>query len=124
MIADRVLQIVQAAVQPGDIAETRVMTRYDAYYLDRHGNRPLPVLHVKLDDPEHTQLYIDYRSGRVVAQHSDRSSFMTRWLYHGLHSFDFPWLYNHRPAWDIVVLALMGGGLWLCSTSPTEAVAE
>src|SRR5258706_3848270 len=114
---DRVLHMVQAAALPGDIAETRVLTRYDAYYLDRHGTLPLPALFVKLNDPEHTQFYIDYRSGRVAAQHSENSSFMTRWLYHGLHSLDFPWLYNHRPAWDIVVLALMGGGLWLCITS-------
>jgi hypothetical protein len=34
----------------------------------------------------------------------------TRWLYRGLHSLDFPWLYNHRPAWDIVVITLMLAG--------------
>jgi len=75
------------------------------------------VLFVKLNDPQHTQIYIDQKTGRVVAEHSDASSFMTRWLYHGLHSLDFPWLYNYRPAWDIVVLSLMLGGLWLCVTS-------
>jgi hypothetical protein len=64
-----------------------------------------------------TQLYIDQHTGRVVGEHSDASSFITRWLYHGLHSMDFPWLYNYRPAWDIVVLALMLGGLSLCVTS-------
>jgi hypothetical protein len=72
---------------------------------------------VRLSDPEATQLYIDQRTARVVGQHSKASSFVTRWLYHGLHSLDFPWLYNHRPAWDIVVLSLMLGGLSLCVTS-------
>lgn len=42
---------------------------------------------------------------------------MTRWLYHGLHSLDFPWLYNHRPLWDIVVITFMLGGTALCVTS-------
>jgi hypothetical protein len=41
----------------------------------------------------------------------------SRWLYHGLHSFDLPWLYRHRPAWDIAVLTLMLGGTSLCVTS-------
>jgi hypothetical protein len=42
---------------------------------------------------------------------------MNRWAYHGLHSFDFPWLYNYRPAWDIVVIGFMLGGSALCVTS-------
>ncbi len=42
---------------------------------------------------------------------------MSRWLYHGLHSLDFPWLYNYRPAWDIVVITFMVGGTALCVTS-------
>ena len=40
-----------------------------------------------------------------------------RWLYNGLHSFDLPWLYRYRPAWDVVVLVLMVGGTALCVTS-------
>ena len=42
---------------------------------------------------------------------------MSRWLYHGLHSLDFPWLYNYRPLWDIVVITFMLGGTALCVTS-------
>jgi hypothetical protein len=113
----RILDIVIVAAVPVTVKEERLLTQYDAYYLDRHHERPLPVLFVRLNDPEHSQLYIDQRTGRIVGQHSDNSSFMTRWLYHGLHSMDFPWLYNHRPTWDIVVLTLMLGGLSLCVTS-------
>jgi hypothetical protein len=114
---DRVFEMVANAARPVDVAEKRVLTQYDAYYLDRHGDRPLPVLFVRLSDPEATQLYIDQRTGRLVGEHSKNSSWVTRWLYHGLHSMDFPWLYNHRPAWDIVVLTSMFGGLSLCVTS-------
>lgn len=106
-----------AAALPSALTEGHLLTRYDAYYLDRHHERPLPVLFVRLNDPLHSQFYIDQRTGLIVGQHSDNSSFMTRWLYHGLHSMDFPWLYNHRPAWDIVVLTLMLGGLSVCVTS-------
>jgi len=42
---------------------------------------------------------------------------MSRWLYHGLHSLDAPWLYAHRPAWDIVVITFMLGGTALGVTS-------
>ena len=42
---------------------------------------------------------------------------MSRWLYHGLHSLDSPWLYTHRPAWDIVVITFMLGGTALGVTS-------
>jgi len=34
-----------------------------------------------------------------------------RWLFNGLHSLDFSFLYNSRPLWDIVMLVLLGGGL-------------
>jgi hypothetical protein len=45
------------------------------------------------------------------------SNWVSRWLYHGLHSLDFPWLYNYRPAWDIVMIAFMIGGTALCVTA-------
>ena len=75
------------------------------------------MVRVTLHDPQHTQLYVEAKTARIALQHSDTSSFVTRWLYHGLHSLDFPWLYNYRPLWDGVVLLLMMGGFSLCVTS-------
>jgi hypothetical protein len=60
--------------------------------------------------------YIDPKTARVVEAY-DAGLRWNRWLYHGLHSFDFPWLYEHRPAWDILMLTLLAGGTWLCVTS-------
>jgi hypothetical protein len=40
-----------------------------------------------------------------------------RFFYNGLHSLNFPWLYNYRPLWDIVVITFMTGGTALCVTS-------
>jgi len=36
-----------------------------------------------------------------------------RWLYSGLHNLDFPFLYNRRPLWDVVMITLSLGGLSL-----------
>lgn len=98
------------------IAEKRWLTQYDAYYLDRTHASPLPVLRLLLNDAQHTLVYIDPRTARVVGEYHP-AMWMERWAYHGLHSLNFPWLYNHRPAWDLVVLALMLGGTSLCVTS-------
>jgi hypothetical protein len=111
----RILNVVNSMAR---VAEARLITKYDAYYLDRTGQRPLPVLSVQLNDEARSQYYIDPRTAQVVgAYRSSTESWVNRWLYHGLHSINFPWLYNYRPAWDIVVLTLMLGGTSLCVTS-------
>jgi hypothetical protein len=111
-------RIVDVVTKAASVAETRILTRYDAYYLDRRGERPLPVVLVKLNDEAHSRYYIDPKTGQVAGSYrSSTESWVNRWLYHGLHSINFPWLYNYRPAWDIVVLTLMLGGTWLSVTS-------
>jgi hypothetical protein len=108
--------IIRAAAGEQNIAEMRVLEQYDRYYLDRTFERPLPVIYVLLKDG--TRLYIDPKTARVVGRYSESTgAWVNRWLYHGLHSLDFPWLYNYRPAWDIVVLSLMLACVWLCWTS-------
>ena len=112
----RIIDIAQAAAAPTAFAESRVIDQYDRYYLDRRRQQPLPVILIRLNDSDHTRYYIDPRTAQVAGTYSARS-WMSRWLYHGLHSLDFPWLYNHRPAWDIIVIAFMLGGTALCVTS-------
>ena len=112
----RIVSLVNSAAQPDGLAESRVIQQYDAYYLDRHRRKPLPVILARLNDPERTRYYIDPKTARVVGSYGSRG-WMNRWLYHGLHSLDFPWLYNYRPLWDIVVIAFMLGGTALCVTS-------
>ena len=112
----RLIDIVTRASQPAGLAEARLITKYDAYYLDRHDELPLPALRVRLRDAQQTTLYIDPRTARIVGGYSS-AMWAERWLYHGFHSINLPWLYNHRPAWDLVVLTLMLGGTTLCITS-------
>jgi len=113
---ERLVEAITAAIQSKGAAEIGVLEQYDRYYLDRQRTRPLPVLVARLHDADDTRYYIDPRTARVVGSYS-ASTWVSRWLYHGLHSLDFPWLYNHRPAWDIVVIAFMLGGTALSVTS-------
>jgi hypothetical protein len=112
----RIADAVMRATRSSGGAAIQRLDAYDRYYLDRHRRRPLPVILVRVNDPDHTRYYIDPKTARVVAVYSSRS-WVTRWLYHGLHSLDFPWLYDHRPAWDIVVITFMLGGAALSITS-------
>ena len=112
----RIIDVVTKTAGPGGLLGIGVIEQYDMYYLDRRRQRPLPVILARLNDPQHTRYYIDPKTARVVGAYSSRS-WVNRWAYHGLHSLDFPWLYNYRPAWDIVVIAFMVGGTALCVTS-------
>ena len=113
---ERLIDVVTAAAQPAGVTEIRVLDQYDAYYLDRRRTRPLPVLLARLGDADRTRYYIDPKTARIVGNYST-GNWVSRWLYHGLHSLDFPWLYNYRPLWDIVVITFMVGGTALCVTS-------
>jgi hypothetical protein len=111
-----IVDVLTRAAGPGGLAEVRRLGWYDRYYIDRRGQLPLPVLLVRVNDAEHSRLYVDPKTARIVGSYSTRN-WVTRWLYHGLHSLDFPWLYSLRPLWDIVVLTFMLGGTALGFTS-------
>ena len=113
---ERITDVVKKAAGESGLTEITTIDQYDMYYLDRRRERPLPVVLARLNDAEKTRLYIDPKTSRLVGTYSS-SNWMSRWLYHGLHSLDFPWLYNYRPLWDIVVITFMVGGTALCVTS-------
>jgi hypothetical protein len=101
--------------------EATLLTSYDAYYYDRAGELPLPVLRVRFDDPRRTWLYLDPGRG-LLLRREDRSSRLDRWLYRALHRWDFLGLYARRPLWDVVVIVLLLGGLALSTTSVAPAL--
>jgi PepSY-associated transmembrane protein len=111
---DEIIRVVSAAA--GGRLTTRVLDQYDRYYLDRTRRQPLPVVLAQSTSGSQTRYYIDPKTARVVQTYNS-SNWVNRWLYNGLHSLNFPWLYNYRPLWDIVVIALMLGGTALCVTS-------
>jgi hypothetical protein len=109
---ERVSEIVRRAAG-GALEELRVLDDYDRYYLDRRNTRPLPVILARTKD---ARIYIDPRTARIVGGYT-AGDWTNRWLYHGLHSLNFPWLYKYRPLWDIVVISLLAGGCGLSITS-------
>ena len=110
-----------SAAMPGVPVEDAVwLHEFDAHYYDLRGARSLPVLRVRYADPEHTWLYMDPARGGIVLK-TDDTRRLRRWLYQGLHSLDFPFLYYKRPLWDIVVIMLSIGGLVLSATTLVPA---
>jgi hypothetical protein len=108
--------IVRESAGDAAVADLRWLTDYDDYYCDRTRTRPLPVLRAEYADREQTWMYLDPSRGAIalVTRQPDR---MNRWLYHGLHSFDFSWLRNRRPLWDTVLILLSIGGIAGSATS-------
>jgi hypothetical protein len=111
---NEIIRVVSAAA--GGSMTTTVLQQYDRYYLDRTRSQPLPVVLAQSTSGSQTRYYIDPKTARVVQTYNS-SNWVNRWLYNGLHSLNFPWLYNYRPLWDIVVITLMVGGTALCVTS-------
>jgi hypothetical protein len=111
----RLAGMVSQASGPYKIESVRVVREYESYYVARHGELPLPVLCARLNDPQGSTFYIDPKTARIIASYGTASRW-NRWLYHGWHSFNLPWLYRYRPAWDALVLALLAGGSALCFT--------
>ncbi|MCM5680652.1 PepSY domain-containing protein [Schlegelella sp. S2-27] len=92
----------------------------DLYYHARNASRPLPVWRVRFADPQATWVHVDGRSGQVFSV-VDRSKRVARWLYHGLHSWDFQFLLQHRPLWNVLMLAAMAAGFFFSVTSVVVA---
>ena len=119
---DRAAMLEAAGLaMPGVAVEDAAwLTEYDPYYYHRAGALPLPILRVRYEDPQRTWLYLDPRRGSIVRK-EERLTRLNRWLYHGFHSWDFPFLYHRRPLWDIVVIVLSIGGLLSATTTLVPA---
>jgi hypothetical protein len=113
---EAIVRAARLAMPDVPIEDMTWLQEYDAYYYARNQQLALPILRVRYLDANATWLYLDPRRG-VIARKEERRSRIERWLYHGLHSLDFPFLYHRRPLWDIVVIALSIGGLVLSATT-------
>jgi hypothetical protein len=74
-----------------------------------------------LADAEHTTLYLDAHTGALAALHTDRTR-LERWLYHGLHSWDLPGLYQNVGLWRGLVWLAMSLGALLSGLGLTMAL--
>lgn len=99
----------------GDVSiQSQEFAQEDPYYFnfnvaERRDALPVPVYRVILNDAEQTRYYIDPDTGELLRK-VDGNARSDRWLFGALHRFDFAGL-RMRPAWDVIVLILMLGGL-------------
>jgi uncharacterized iron-regulated membrane protein len=87
----------------------------DSYYVGDRGSAGLPVYRVIANDDESTRYYIDPTSGSLL-QRADSSRRWHRWLFGAIHRLDFAAWIRVRPAWDIILIALMLGGFGVSAT--------
>jgi hypothetical protein len=107
--AGAIVERLKAALPGTAASEPELLAEYDSYYYSRDNYAPLPVLRIKMADADSTWLYIDPQVSQVVGR-VNRINRAERWLYNGLHTLDFPFLYWNRPLWDAVVITLSLGG--------------
>ncbi len=104
------------AIPDARVVESTWLDDYDAYYYHASRGLQLPVLRVKFNDRNRSWIYLAPKTGTVV-QHEVVRSRVERWVYRGLHDLDFPGLYQRRPAWTLVMIAGLLGGLALSLTA-------
>jgi hypothetical protein len=114
--APQMLAAAQMAMPDAHVVTSEWLHSYDNYYYERHTSfdlglqqpvKTLPVLRVKFDDPKDTWLYVAPSHGQILKfEGIERAN---RWGYYALHSFDYGFLFRHRPVWDIAVLILLSG---------------
>lgn len=112
---EAMVKVAEAAMPGVPVQDSTWLHEYDSYYYNQDGLRSLPVLRVRYADAASTWLYLDPQHGTMSKQ--ERYTRWNRWLYHGFHSLDFPFMYYKRPLWDIVVIFFSIGGIVLSMTT-------
>lgn len=121
-LAQKIHNQIAKLIPDSNILSQKQLNSYDLYYYSHHNrHHPLPVLRVQFDDPEATWFHIDLSTGQILNRLTYRQR-IERWVYNGFHSFDFPLLINHRPAWDLLMIILCGFGLIFSVTSVVVGV--
>lgn len=106
-----------AALVPGArVASVEVLTAPDAYWYAVDGDVTLPVWRLKFSDDARTWVHIDPVTGELLGAIDARGR-AYRWLYDGLHRWDFGPLLDHPPARQIVIWLLSLAGLVISVSS-------
>ncbi|MPQ46189.1 hypothetical protein GCQ56_04120 [Marinifilum sp. N1E240] len=90
-----------------------LLQEYDAYYQhSKKRNHPLPVWKIDFKDEDHTSLYIHPSTGDILSAYNTNTRWR-RWLYSGLHTFDFPFLAKHEWLRKFILIFLSLGGTFV-----------
>jgi hypothetical protein len=92
---------------------SQTLAEYDAYYYSKRRSKGLPAL--RLDLVNGDTAYIDLKRAQVDSYYSFWTR-VNRWLYAGLHRWDWPALSGHLLRWYALVMGLLALGLAFSST--------
>lgn len=112
--AERVQTALQRLYPGVTLSKLDLLESGDAYYYERAEKRrwkSFPVYRATLEGSTATTMYLEPATGEIFLTQSAGSK-MRRWLYQGLHSFDYtPFVV--RPFWDVLMITLLLGGFSL-----------
>lgn len=106
------MQAVAAAWAPTPVRDIAAIAADDVYSHTRSDPLPASARRVRLDDAASTWVHVDTKSGQIISQMDD-SRRLYRWLFNGLHNFDFPFLSGAGPLRQALMLAALAAGLAL-----------
>lgn len=115
-LAPATIVTAASAMLPG--ARLGAVTRLaapDAYWYDRHGAPPLPVLRLAFHDPAATWFHIDPGTGAILGR-TDRSGRANRWLFDALHTLDAGPLAQYPGARLTAIIAFSALGLVIATS--------
>lgn len=111
----RLSAVARALGNGASVQSTTLLKQADAYYYPTHfdPDLPFPILRTRFASGLVT--YVNPRNLQIVRRYSSGGA-VYRWLYHGLHSLDFPLLYRRSGLWHLlIVTALLGASLLAAS---------
>lgn len=108
LLADAVAQ----AWAPARVLGIAPIGADDAYGHTRSDPLPATARRVRIDDAGATWVHVDAESGQLISL-MDRSRRVYRWLFNGLHTFDFPVLNRAGPLWQVLMLCALALGFGL-----------
>jgi len=90
-----------------------VQSEFDNYYQSSGMfSRPLPVYKISWNNEAQNLMYISPGTGKVLSSFT-RSTKIHRWLYQGLHKFNFQLLVEHNWLRKLLLIILSSGGIVL-----------
>jgi uncharacterized iron-regulated membrane protein len=107
---------VASLVPRGRIAEIDLLTAPDAYWYAVDDDVKLPVWRVKFTDPPQTWVHVDPMTGELLNSIDARGR-AYRWLYDGLHRWDFGPLQDNTLVRQMVIWLFSIAGLVISVTS-------
>lgn len=116
----KILEISQNIVENGfrkiygdDIpVKVSLQQEYDNYYINLRKTYTLPVYKVEVENSDKDLYYVSPQDGYIKYLNKNKKA--DKWLFSGLHYFNFPALLLKPVLWTVVIWVLCGGCALVC----------